>query len=125
MKMGTKSLLFGVHQFFIHPLMVLLAWIVLYRSFPGLKELVCIFIHDWGYWGKADLKGEEGCHKDIVQDHDSGIMWTIEWHDEKGSWFLQPMSEKLEPWAAIGIEHLSDFRIIGNEFENPKLLGDK
>ena len=60
MTLGTKTLLFGVHQIFIHPFMVAVAWVVLYRSFPSWRELVCIFIHDWGYWGKKDLKGKEG-----------------------------------------------------------------
>ena len=60
MTLGTKTLLFGVHQIFIHPLMVTLSWIILYKSFPAWRELFCIFIHDWGYWGKSDLKGSEG-----------------------------------------------------------------
>lgn len=60
MTLGTKTLLFGVHQIFIHPLMVTIAWIHLYGKIPGWRELICIFIHDWGYWGKKDLKGAEG-----------------------------------------------------------------
>lgn len=60
MTLGTKTLLFGVHQIFIHPLMVTWAWVVLYKTFPTWRELVCILIHDWGYWGKSDLKGAEG-----------------------------------------------------------------
>ena len=58
--LGTKSLLFGGHQFLIHPLLVLIAWVKLYKSFPSWREAVCIFIHDWGYWGVVDLKGAEG-----------------------------------------------------------------
>ena len=59
MKIGTKSLLFGVHQVFLHPLFVLAGWVKLYGR-PNWKELVCIVIHDWGYWGCADMDGEEG-----------------------------------------------------------------
>jgi hypothetical protein len=59
MKIGTKSLLFGVHQFLIHPLFVLWGWVKLY-GWPNWKELICIIIHDWGYWGCADMDGEEG-----------------------------------------------------------------
>lgn len=54
MKTGTKSLLFGVHQFLWHPLTVWLAWVKMYRTLPSIGECVAIFIHDWGYWG---------CHK--------------------------------------------------------------
>lgn len=59
MKIGTKSLLFGMHMWFWHPIMVLRAWILLYGR-PNWKEVVCIFIHDWGYWGKPNLDGPEG-----------------------------------------------------------------
>ena len=59
MKMGTKSLLFGVHQFIWHPITVFLAWRYLY-GMPTWKEAVCIFIHDLGYWGSSDMDGEEG-----------------------------------------------------------------
>ena len=60
MKTGTKSLLFGVHQFVLHPLTVWIAWVWLYRKFPTWKETICIIIHDWGYWGKAKMDDEEG-----------------------------------------------------------------
>ena len=60
MKIGTKSLLFGVHQFLWHPFTVLLAWVYLF-GLPNWKELVCIFIHDWGYWGCEEMDGKWGC----------------------------------------------------------------
>ncbi len=60
MKIGTKSLLFGLHQFAVHPFFVGLAWVKLYHKLPNWKEAVCIVIHDWGYWQAADIDGEEG-----------------------------------------------------------------
>jgi hypothetical protein len=51
MKTGTKSLLFGVHQFLWHPFTVWLAWRALYGKFPKFWECVAIFFHDWGYFG--------------------------------------------------------------------------
>lgn len=59
MKVGTKSLLFGVHQFAWHPFTVFLAWRELY-GMPTWREVVCIIIHDWGYWGCSEMDGEEG-----------------------------------------------------------------
>lgn len=59
MKVGTRSLLFGVHQVFWHPITVLIAWWRLYGR-PSWRELVCIIIHDWGYWGKPDMDGDLG-----------------------------------------------------------------
>ncbi len=60
MKTGTKSLIFGVHQFLLHPLTVWIAWIWFFRKLPTWRELICIFIHDWGYWGKAHMDDTEG-----------------------------------------------------------------
>lgn len=59
MKIGTKSLLFGVHQFLIHPFFVFGGWVKLY-GWPNWKTFVCIIIHDWGYWGCSDMDGKEG-----------------------------------------------------------------
>ncbi len=59
LKVGTKSLLFGVHQFIWHPTTVLIAWIKLY-GLPNWKELICIIIHDWGYWNSPNMDGVEG-----------------------------------------------------------------
>jgi len=59
MKVGTKSVIFGVHNFIWHPITVTLAWTKLY-GLPNWKELVCIFVHDLGYWGKPNIDGIEG-----------------------------------------------------------------
>jgi hypothetical protein len=59
MKIGTKSLLFGVHQFFWHPLTVFRAWKRLYGR-PNLRESICILVHDWGYWRAGDMDGSIG-----------------------------------------------------------------
>ena len=60
MKVGTKSVLFGAHCFFIHPWFVALAWWKLY-GFPFDPRLwVAFFVHDLGYWGKPNMDGMEG-----------------------------------------------------------------
>lgn len=60
MKIGTKSLLFGAHCAFIHPWFVAWAWWRLY-GFPWDPRLwIAFVIHDWGYWGKANMDGPEG-----------------------------------------------------------------
>lgn len=60
MKVGTKSILFGCHQFLWHPLTVLLAYRKLFRTWPDFYGCLCIFFHDWGYWGCGDIDGNEG-----------------------------------------------------------------
>ena len=60
MKVGTKSVLFGYHCFFIHPFFVALAWWKLY-GFPwDIRLWVAFFVHDIGYWGKPNMDGPEG-----------------------------------------------------------------
>ncbi len=61
MRRGTATLLFGCHQFILHPIYVARAWRRLYGR-PGPGDLVAIIIHDWGYWGLKDVEGPEGLH---------------------------------------------------------------
>lgn len=60
MTVGTKSVLFGVHQCVWHPITVVLAWRSLYGSWPTWRQMVCIALHDLGYWGCRDMDGVEG-----------------------------------------------------------------
>ena len=60
MKIGTRSILFGVHQFAIHPWFVAWAWWRLYGFPCDLRLWVAFFVHDLGYWGKPNLDGPEG-----------------------------------------------------------------
>lgn len=60
MKIGTKSVLFGAHCFFIHPWFVAFAWWKLY-GFPWDPRLwFSFFLHDIGYIGKPNMDGDEG-----------------------------------------------------------------
>jgi hypothetical protein len=81
MKIGTKSILFGVHQFLIHPWFVAWAWWRLY-GFPFDPRLwVAFFVHDLGYFGKPNMDGPEG------EEHPrfgAGIMQVLfgrKWYD--------------------------------------------
>lgn len=90
MKIGTKSVLFGAHCFFLHPFFVAYAWWKLY-GFPFDPRLwVAFFVHDLGYIGKPNMDGPEGeTHPEFGAD----IMWTLfdpwpegfndasKWHD--------------------------------------------
>lgn len=57
---GTRSILFGYHQFLLHPLFVLAAWRVLYKRWPSWPQLAAIATHDLGYWGSPNMDGAEG-----------------------------------------------------------------
>ena len=69
MRIGTKSVLFGAHAWWLHPFFVAFGWWKLYGirgDGPGCPRFwdprlrVAFFIHDLGYWGKPNMDGEEG-----------------------------------------------------------------
>lgn len=63
MTSGTKSFLFGCHQFILHPLFVTIAWKKYYKKFPNWREFICILIHDIGVFGINYLnEGEKDGH---------------------------------------------------------------
>ncbi len=81
MKIGTKSLLFGAHQFILHPVFVLLAWWRRY-GFPWDPRIwIAALIHDWGYWGKPNIDGLAGKYH---PQWGARIMWRLfgyEWYE--------------------------------------------
>lgn len=71
---GTRSLLFGVHCFFIHPWFVAAGWWKLY-GFPYDPRLwIAFIVHDWGYWWKPNMDGPEGEQHPHVG---ANIMWWM------------------------------------------------
>jgi len=58
MTQGTKSFLFGCHQFLLHPYFIIKAWKWWYGRYPYWKEIVCILIHDIGICGRQYLDGD-------------------------------------------------------------------
>ena len=60
LKIGARSVLFGAHQFLLHPLFLALAWTKLY-GFPFDPRLwAAFFLHDVGYIGLENMDGTEG-----------------------------------------------------------------
>lgn len=60
MKVGTKSILFGAHAFWLHGFFVARAWTHLY-GFPYDPRLwFAFFLHDLGYFNKPNMDGAEG-----------------------------------------------------------------
>ncbi len=60
MRVGTKSVLFGAHCFFIHPFFVARGWWALYGCPWDPRLWVAFFVHDLGYVGSHDMDGPEG-----------------------------------------------------------------
>lgn len=80
MKIGTKSVLFGAHCFFLHPFFVAAAWSRLY-GFPVDPRLwIAFFVHDLGYLGKPNMDGPEG-EKHVEFGAKIMRIFGIEWSD--------------------------------------------
>lgn len=83
MKQGTISIFFGCHSP-IHSIFVLISWIKLYKSFPKFWQLVCIFLHDVGHFGKNYLD-----NVDEKRDHwRGGAMIAERLFNTKGFLFI-------------------------------------
>lgn len=81
MKTGTKSVLFGAHQFIIHPIAMSIAWYKLY-GFPSDPRLwVAFIVHDIGYIGKAKMDDDEGESHPELGAKIMGFLFGEKWHD--------------------------------------------
>lgn len=81
MKVGTKSILFGAHQFLIHPLFVAWAWWKLY-GFPVDPRLwLAFYVHDLGYFGKPNMDGFEGERHVEFGARLMGRLFGLKWGD--------------------------------------------
>lgn len=81
MKLGTKSILFGAHQFILHPILIARGWRKLY-GFPWDPRLWLAFIvHDWGYWGKPNMDGKEGKTHPELGGRIMGFLFGSKWGD--------------------------------------------
>lgn len=81
MKIGTKSLLFGAHQFLLHPLFLTIAWWKLYGFSIDIRLYVAFLIHDIGYWGKGDMDGIEGESHPKVGARIMGRLFGPKWEE--------------------------------------------
>jgi hypothetical protein len=78
---GTRSILWGVHAFWIHPWFVAAAWTKLYGFPADFRLWIAFFVHDLGYLGKDAMDSAEG------ETHPKLGAWIMlelcgqEWHD--------------------------------------------
>ena len=81
MRVGTRSVIFGVHSILIHPFFVAWAWWKLY-GFPWDPRLwVAFFVHDLGYIKKPNVEGREGQEHVVLGGRIMGWLFGPEWQD--------------------------------------------
>ncbi len=87
MRIGTKTVLYGAHAFWLHPFILAVAWTKLY-GFPwDLRLWWVFFVHDLGYIGKPNLDGEEGEMHPMLG---AKLMWMFD--------AREPYSFLASPW---------------------------
>jgi hypothetical protein len=81
MRVGTKSVFFGAHCFFIHPFFVAAAWRKLY-GFPWDPRLwAAFFLHDIGYLGRPNMDSIEGEQHVLLGGIILGCLFGAKWRD--------------------------------------------
>ena len=81
MRVGTKSVLFGAHCFFIHPFFVAAGW-WFSRGFPwDVRLWVAFFVHDLGYLGCPNVEGPEGEEHVLLGAKLMGMLFGRSWAD--------------------------------------------
>lgn len=109
MKVGTKSVLFGAHAFYLHPFFVAWAWTKLY-GFPLDPRLwFAFFLHDLGYIGKPNMDGPEG-ERHVEWGARAMSFLFDSWTEEqrKAEIVIEPpdgMSWRCGPWGQFSLFH--------------------
>jgi len=81
MTIGTKSILFGAHCFFLHPWFVAAAWWKLYGCPFDPRLWFAFGAHDLGYFGKPNMDGPEGLQHVELGAKIMGFLFGNEWGD--------------------------------------------
>ena len=79
MRVGTKSVLFGAHSWWLHPFFVSAAWWRLY-GFPwDIRVWLAFAVHDLGYWGRNDMDGPDGEAHVLLGGRIMGFLFGEPW----------------------------------------------
>lgn len=83
------------------------------KATPVDPETICQFT------GMTDYNGEKIWENDIVKEGCSGLIGTVAWHNELGTYWLSGLSEDY-----VIKDARIEWDVIGNIFDNPELLSE-
>ena len=81
MTVGTRSILFSVHNIVIHPLVVGIAWWKLFGFPPDPRLWIAFLVHDLGYIGKSSVEGPIGETHVELGAHIMEALFGASWGD--------------------------------------------
>ena len=81
MRVGSKSVIFGVHSIFVHPFIVAGAWRRLFGCPWDPRLWAAFFLHDVGYLGKPNMEGAEGQQHVVLGARVMGCLFGADWRD--------------------------------------------
>ena len=73
------------------------------------------------YTGLHDKDGQEIYEGDIVGDNK--IKWIVKWNKHRMGFSLYPTTKQLYDEMPINVKNKLGFKILGNIYDNPELLG--
>lgn len=121
---GTRSVLWGVHNFIWHPWTVARAWRHIYGVWPTVDEWICIFCHDtFGYWGCPNMDGAEGKRHPEV-----GAAWAFYLVAIRNWLCLKPedeIGERARAAEKLTLYHSSHYARLNGEQPSALYLPDK
>jgi hypothetical protein len=118
MKLGTKSILFGAHAFWLHPWFVARAWWKLY-GFPWDPRLwVAFFVHDLGYWGKEHMDDEEGENHPLLGANIMHGFFDREWETRNMGPGTLHMQVTGPDWYPMGVVDSFSYQVRSRKWFN-------
>jgi uncharacterized phage protein (TIGR01671 family) len=70
------------------------------------------------YTGIMDMDEKEVCEGDIMLNTFLGDLWQVDWNVKEGCWRISLIHDTYDDMLCV----MSDFRVVGNIYENPEML---
>jgi hypothetical protein len=80
-RIGTRSLLVGVHTWWLHPLFTAAGWWELFGPPLDPRLWVAFLVHDWGYWQMEHMDDAVGQTHPLLGGRIMGALFGQRWND--------------------------------------------